>query len=294
MSEENTFYYKVLLLGDHGKGKIKFFRFLDPENKNTGKFVSVDEKFLIFSFKFGKIDIKFMILTFDVEKAHAHQAKFGKIYYNRTRVFHLGTLALLIIFDLDNKTSFENFPKWVEGHFEIISDRIPIVLIGYKENNQESAVSNVQIKNYVRKLSEWLGFVVPYIELDNNVLNEESIRKIYFSLVKRLISKEFIILSPYNKQTNLVSLQEKLKDEDMSIDFEYIDPLYKEVENIQDSKELVTRSLQDPHSFIRSYTISKLSDKDTLSKIIIEDKHLTVRQLTKLKLLNLKINNKIN
>lgn len=94
----------------------------------------------------------------------AGQVRFSQIL----KAYYIGTVGCLIVFDITNPDSFQNVPTWIEQLVKNNENKIvPIIIVGNKADLRESgksSISNEKAREYVKKLSDWTRFDVPYIE----------------------------------------------------------------------------------------------------------------------------------
>eukprot|EP01114_Cavostelium_apophysatum_P021520 TRINITY_DN7537_c0_g1_i1.p1 TRINITY_DN7537_c0_g1~~TRINITY_DN7537_c0_g1_i1.p1 ORF type:complete len:203 (+),score=38.41 TRINITY_DN7537_c0_g1_i1:119-727(+) len=114
--------YKMLLIGDSGVGKsCILLRFADD---------SFQENFI------STIGVDFKIKTMNIEGKRvklqiwdtAGQERFQTI----TTSYYRGAHGLIIVFDVTNKTSFENIKKWLDDVDRNASQHIVKLLVGNK------------------------------------------------------------------------------------------------------------------------------------------------------------------
>ena len=106
--------YKFILIGNSREGKTMFFRKIatggfDEKNIST---IGIEKKTLDFNLdvynKEGKIEKKnFCISLFDT----AGQEKFRAV----TRNYYKGSDGIFLIYDIDDKGSFESIESWIES-----------------------------------------------------------------------------------------------------------------------------------------------------------------------------------
>ena len=144
MSEIN---YKIILMGNSGVGKTSFFRKI-----STGEFsekniatIGIEKKTLDFDIdinKDGKIEKKkFNIGLFDT----AGQEKFRAVTLN----YYKGAHGILLLYDISDKSSFENVKTWIDSIKETLGKtkdvKYAIILMGNKLDLIEEGIEERQV-----------------------------------------------------------------------------------------------------------------------------------------------------
>ncbi|MCY3410785.1 MAG: hypothetical protein INQ03_04020 [Candidatus Heimdallarchaeota archaeon] len=81
-------------------------------------------------------------------------------------VNYLGSQAMILLYDISNKRSFDNLPNWITECMENNEDMIiPMGLVGYYSPDRE--VSFDEGSKYAEELSKWGGYKVPYLEVNS-------------------------------------------------------------------------------------------------------------------------------
>ena len=136
MVEEEPPLYKILLLGDSTVGKTCFLlRY-------------TDDTFLDLHMATIGLDYRLKTMILDDQKIvkvqlwdTAGQDKFRAI----TRNYYKGARGIILIYDVTNIKSYENIKKWINEIKEEISEKVTIVLIGNKiDNEKERKISKEQ------------------------------------------------------------------------------------------------------------------------------------------------------
>ena len=146
---KDDFLYKIVILGDTSVGKNCFFnRYVD----NT-----FEEKTL------GTIGIEYRLKNVQLENGStiklqiwdtAGQERFNSI----SKSYYRGAHAIILIFSVDNKKSFENVKTWVNQIKEETNEKITLILVGNKidlvdkreimENEGEELANEFDINYY--------------------------------------------------------------------------------------------------------------------------------------------------
>jgi len=78
-----------------------------------------------------------------------------------------GSFGAFFIFDLNNPSSLESLPFWVESYFQNNMHHSGLVLVGISESGRrQESVSVEQAQSYAEFLAGCIGNVVPYIEVN--------------------------------------------------------------------------------------------------------------------------------
>ena len=108
--------------------------------------------------------------------------------------------GMIMVFDLTIPESFTNLHTWLEEVSSILGEEmkdIPIVLVGNKVDLRgEPGVEVVTSSHgfdYVKELSEWSNYDVPYVE--TSALVNINIEFVFQQLVKNLEAKRLSKLS---------------------------------------------------------------------------------------------------
>ena len=196
--------YKFVLIGNSGAGKTSFFRKL-----STGEFyeknistIGVEKKTFELNLDIlndeGKTEKKsFVIGLFDT----AGQEKFRAITHN----YYKGTNGILLIYDIDDKSSFESIEMWIESIRQNMGSndvsKYAMVLIGNKsdlieEEIKERKVTEDEAKQICEKYDIIWG-------------GEQSIRSIGFEELRKLFDE--YVIKIYKKIGEKKSWKESVK-----------------------------------------------------------------------------------
>lgn len=149
-SSDYDYVCKIAIVGDSAVGKSNvlsrfiFDRFEDKINPTIG----VDFATKIVKNKNNKL-LKLQIWD------TAGQEKFKSI----TNSYYINSKAILVVFDLTRRETFNNCSDWISDIREVIGNNVFILLIGNKlDLNENRIVSNEEAINFSKKLN------VEYIE----------------------------------------------------------------------------------------------------------------------------------
>ena len=123
--------YKILLLGDSSVGKTCFLmRYTD----NTFQEIHMSTIGLDYKLKNVQLDDGKMvkIQIWDT----AGQDRFRSI----TKNYYKGAHGIILIYDITNKKSFENVRTWINQIKEEVSEKVSIILVGNKIDDEEHRV----------------------------------------------------------------------------------------------------------------------------------------------------------
>ena len=129
--EKKEVLYKILLLGDSSVGKTCFLmRYTD----NTFQEIHMSTIGLDYKLKNVQLDDGKMvkIQIWDT----AGQDRFRSI----TKNYYKGADGIILIYDITNKKSFENVRNWINQIKEEVSEKVSIILVGNKIDDEEHRV----------------------------------------------------------------------------------------------------------------------------------------------------------
>ena len=174
MVEDEPPLYKILLLGDSTVGKTCFLlRY-------------TDDTFLDLHMATIGLDYRLKTMILDDHRIvkvqlwdTAGQDKFRAI----TRNYYKGARGIILIYDVTNIKSFENIKKWINEIKEEISEKVTIVLIGNKIDNEgERKIS----KDQGEKLASEYG--VQFFE--TSAKTGQGINESVFYLVQKIVEAD--------------------------------------------------------------------------------------------------------
>jgi small GTP-binding protein len=148
-SEEDLTTYKIILIGDSSVGKTCIFKKLTLgtySDKNIST-IGVDRKSFIIELKINEdgeeIEKSFRIQLWDT----AGQERYRSI----TKGYYKDSQALLLIYDITNKNTFENLDKWITSVKDSLGDEdndkensnYIIILLGNKLDLDEAGLRKI-------------------------------------------------------------------------------------------------------------------------------------------------------
>ena len=170
---KDEFLYKIVILGDTSVGKTCFFnRYVD----NT-----FEEKTL------GTIGIEYRLKNVQLENGStiklqiwdtAGQERFNSI----SKSYYRGAHAIILIFSVTNKKSFENVKTWVNQIKEETNEKITLILVGNK-------IDLVDKREIMESEGEELAneFDINYYEC--SAKTGENINLAFNELIKKMVKK---------------------------------------------------------------------------------------------------------
>ncbi len=147
--EPTRFTFKLIMIGDGAVGKTSLVRQFVEHKFDSDYISTIGVNIMTKSYNlFENVEIKFSI--FDV----AGQKYFRKVRKN----YYRGTQAILFVFDVSRKETFENITDWVKDVESELGDlkkqKIKCLLIGNKIDLPDRQVKMMEAK----KLGDSLGF----------------------------------------------------------------------------------------------------------------------------------------
>ena len=142
--ENKDVLYKILLLGDSAVGKTCFLmRYTDNTFTEIHmSTIGLDYKLKNVQLDNGKI-VKIQIWD------TAGQDRFRSI----TKNYYKGAHGIILIYDVTNKKTFENVRTWINQIKEEVSEKVSIILVGNKIDDEEHReVPNVEGEKLANEL----------------------------------------------------------------------------------------------------------------------------------------------
>jgi small GTP-binding protein len=171
--------YKITLLGDGAVGKTSLRKNFMGEAFSTKYNMTLGSDFAVKNVEVD--DSEVMLVIWDL----AGQPRFSAV----REAYYRGSRGALIVFDLTRAESYENLANWVA---ELVKNngykKIPIVLIGNKMDLRGSLYNTIPKKygeNYAKRLGEWSGFDVQYIETSAKF--GDNVEEAFATLVRQIV-----------------------------------------------------------------------------------------------------------
>jgi len=177
-----TLMFKIALIGDAAVGKTSIRR------KYLGKgFISSH---------IATIGVDFAQKTVRVEDQPVHLVIWdlaGQDGYDKIRKhYYQGCSALILVYDITNRTSFENASAWLVESYKHIEEIPPIAVLANKADlrtpdNALGLVSHEEGASFTKALCEKLD--VPTIFFETSAKNGENIQESFTELTRILIAR---------------------------------------------------------------------------------------------------------
>jgi small GTP-binding protein len=187
---------KTCLLGDGGVGKTSIKRtfiglpMIDEYAATLGAVFSIKPHL----FHTGNKEFTIRYLIFDL----AGQPRFDKI---RSQ-YMVGAQAVLFVYDVTNRASFDHIMNWINQFKQVVTDNVPIVLIGNKIDLRQENNSGFISTEEGRKLYEHIKSKYSIKGIDNVFFIETSAKEninveAAFNLVSQYVYDEYMKDNPY-------------------------------------------------------------------------------------------------
>lgn len=151
---KEKFFAKVLIVGDYSVGKTALnFRYANKLYKE---------------YYLPTLGVEFSCQTIYVEDKEVEMQIWDfsghKDFNNLRKKLFKGASALILVFDLTNKTSLHSLERWLkEVNRNQKNQQIPIFICGNKFDLEPHKISSSEIEDYIQNLSEQFEFPM-YIE----------------------------------------------------------------------------------------------------------------------------------
>eukprot|EP00029_Vermamoeba_vermiformis_P011761 TRINITY_DN6563_c0_g1_i1.p1 TRINITY_DN6563_c0_g1~~TRINITY_DN6563_c0_g1_i1.p1 ORF type:complete len:201 (-),score=43.65 TRINITY_DN6563_c0_g1_i1:100-702(-) len=172
--EKTNSQFRILLLGDSGVGKTSLLlRFVD--NSFTDAFINnIGGDYREKQVTVGKASCTLQIWD------TAGQERFRQI----TSSFYRGAHGILVVFDLNNRESFDNLQRgWMKDIHKYSTTSVSIILVGNKaDTTQDRAVSLEDAKAYAEQMD------IPYVE--TSAKSNTNVETTFMRLVESMLKNE--------------------------------------------------------------------------------------------------------
>ena len=173
---------KIIILGDEKVGKSSLYM------KYT------ENKFLEEYSESKKVVYKTTNITIDKESftVKIYDTPGNDKIHKLNNSIYLKTNCIIVVFDISNKTSFENaINKWIPDFFnnKLIQNNknIPVALLGnFKDKSSERAVSEEEIKNKLKEIKKYTNFCM-YEEIS---VRFDDVSNNFYKIVSFVINNE--------------------------------------------------------------------------------------------------------
>ena len=181
MSENYNYLFKTVLIGEKGVGKVT----LANDRTNGYPYYAEDYKMTIgveFFKKTIKLDFEngpiISILQLWVLDEQNRRNFLRKMYY-------LGSLGAILMFDLTNHPSFESLPNWILEVRESMKNDIDIILVGNKSDlTEQRVVSSEEIDEFAKKYN------LKYFEI--SAKTGTNVENMFNKFTKTIIEKRYL------------------------------------------------------------------------------------------------------
>jgi small GTP-binding protein len=169
--EQKEFIYKILLLGDSSVGKTCFLmRYTDNTFQDIHmSTIGLDYKLKNVQLENGKM-VK--IQVWDT----AGQDRFRSI----TKNYYKGAHGIILIYDVTEQKSFDNVKNWMAQIKEEVSERVSIVLVGNKIDDEDNRKISTEQGESMAKDYEIMFF-------ECSAKTGQNIDEIFNNLVKKVV-----------------------------------------------------------------------------------------------------------
>ena len=169
--EQKEFIYKILLLGDSSVGKTCFLmRYTDNTFQDIHmSTIGLDYKLKNVQLENGKM-VK--IQVWDT----AGQDRFRSI----TKNYYKGAHGIILIYDVTEQKSFDNVKNWMAQIKEEVSERVSIVLVGNKIDDEDNRKISTEQGESMAKDYEIMFF-------ECSTKTGQNIDEIFNNLVKKVV-----------------------------------------------------------------------------------------------------------
>ena len=169
--EQKEFIYKILLLGDSSVGKTCFLmRYTDNTFQDIHmSTIGLDYKLKNVQLENGKM-VK--IQVWDT----AGQDRFRSI----TKNYYKGAHGIILIYDVTEQKSFDNVKNWMAQIKEEVSERVSIVLVGNKIDDEDNRKISTEQGESMAKDYEIIFF-------ECSAKTGQNIDEIFNNLVKKVV-----------------------------------------------------------------------------------------------------------
>ena len=169
--DQKEFIYKILLLGDSSVGKTCFLmRYTDNTFQDIHmSTIGLDYKLKNVQLENGKM-VK--IQVWDT----AGQDRFRSI----TKNYYKGAHGIILIYDVTEQKSFDNVKNWMAQIKEEVSERVSIVLVGNKIDDEDNRKISTEQGESMAKDYEIMFF-------ECSAKTGQNIDEIFNNLVKKVV-----------------------------------------------------------------------------------------------------------
>lgn len=135
---------KLSLLGDGYVGKTSIKRNYMGKKFTATYLATIGADFSIKETNHRGKPIKYMIWDLAGQQAYA-AVRSG---------YYLGSKGIVLVYDVTNRNSYENIPKWLQEFKNIVKEPVPTILVGNKIDLRESVDNSISQDEGVKLAKE--------------------------------------------------------------------------------------------------------------------------------------------
>lgn len=169
--------FKLVIVGNLGVGKSSIILRYCENNFTGEEIATIGEDFKIKFLDINKRRIKLQIWD------TAGQEKFRQI----TVSYYRGAQGVIIVFDLANRSSFEEVGTWVKEAKVYVGNNTRFLIVGNK-SDQERVVSREEAKALVSQLNEESS--EEYLYIETSAKDNQKIAEAFNLIAKQLLDDE--------------------------------------------------------------------------------------------------------
>ncbi len=182
--------YKIVLIGDGGVGKtalmerIQGYGFKSIYNITIGANISVTD-----------ISVEDRLYKFQIWDL-AGQKRFIVV----RGMFYRGSHAAILVYDQSRQESFNNLERWKRELYTKVRQKIPILIIGNKNDLKKNDVPRELLQNYIKKCNseykaEKIKYEVPFLSTSALTGNNVNLSiEVLASCIRSYVENNEIIL----------------------------------------------------------------------------------------------------
>jgi len=189
IKDEYSFIFKIILIGPSGVGKSEILEKYIDNNFRGEREATVGVEFRTKTIQKDK----------DIIKLNIWDTAGKERYRSITSAYYKGAKGCLVVYDITNKSSFDNVDEFINIFKKEINNSYSIILIGNKSDaEKERKVSKEEGKEKAKKYN--IDF------LETSALNGDCIKEAFDKLFNDLITK--------NKEINRKEEEKRKKEEE--------------------------------------------------------------------------------
>ncbi len=179
MLDENSFAFKIVLLGDQGVGKTSLRRMISGESFNEKYLKTLGVEIKTVKLKSDSYDAELVIWDL------AGDAEFREIRKSYTT----GVAGCVLVLDVTREIDIENTLWWLEDILKIVINRkVPIALVGNKIDLIEKRIVNEANLDGVRALLDEILNNSPLSYFETSAKTGDGVDSMFDWLVQEMIT----------------------------------------------------------------------------------------------------------